>query len=310
MTIIDAVRRPRAPRRESSLTADSTSAPPAVSISAGSAEPAAVSARPSSRSGRRRFADVGSVGITVAKSSIAILAFFALWQAAPNLGWVDRTFLPPFTEVVSAWWELARSGDLWVNAQASLSRSLTGFAIAVVAGVPLGLVTAWYRHVAEILSPLFGIFLNTAAVALLPVFTLILGIGDTSKIAIITYASFWPILYNTISGVRNVDPLLLRSARSFGISNFALFRKVVLPAATPPIFTGIRLAGASSILVLITCEFVGAKAGLGYLISNSQFNFQIPQMYAGIITVSAFGLALNYLLVAVERRLTRWQPTA
>jgi NitT/TauT family transport system permease protein len=104
-----------------------------------------------------------------------------------------------------------------------------------------------------------------------------------------------------------VDPLLIKSARSVGLSNPRLFQKVVLPAATPAIFTGIRLAGAVSILVLIAAEMVGAKAGLGYLINNTQVNFQIPEMYAGIVTVSALGVAFNYTLVRIERRLSRWR---
>ncbi|GGF13114.1 ABC transporter permease [Williamsia phyllosphaerae] len=256
---------------------------------------------------RRRRRPLEAVG-TVAKRSIAIVAFLLLWEYAPRLGWVDPTFLSPFSEVVRAWWGLATSGELWSNVQASLTRSLSGFAIAIVVAVPVGLLIAWYRHIEEVFSPLFAIFLNTAAVALLPVFTLVLGIGETSKIAIIAYASFWPVLYNTIGGAKNVDPLLIRSARSFDIGSLALFRKVILPAALPTIFTGIRLAGAASILVLITTEFVGAKAGLGYLISSSQFNFQIPQMYAGILTVATIGVAFNYLLVAIERRFSRWRP--
>lgn len=235
--------------------------------------------------------------------------FLLLWQYAPQFGWVDRTFLPPLTKVLHAWWGLAQSGDLWTDTKASLHRSLLGFVIAIGVAVPLGLFIAWYRHVGEVLSPLLSVFLNTAAVALLPVFTLILGIGDVSKISIIAYASFWPVLYNTISGAKNVDPLLIKSARSLGVSNIRLFQKVVLPAAVPTIFTGIRLAGAASILVLITTEFVGAKAGLGYLISTSQFNFQIPQMYAGILTVSAIGVTFNYLLVFLERRASRWRTT-
>ena len=238
----------------------------------------------------------------------AIVVFFGVWQFAPSLGWVDKTFLPPLTRVLDAWWGLATSGDLWTDVEASLHRSLIGFGIAIAVGVPVGLLIGWYRSVAEIVSPLLAIFLNTAAVALLPVFTLILGIGDTSKIAIIAYASFWPVLYNTISGAKNVDPLLIKSARSLGTPDFQLFRKVILPAALPTIFTGVRLAGAASILVLITTEFVGAKAGLGYLISSSQFNFQIPQMYAGILTVSVIGVAFNYLLLFVERRVSGWRP--
>jgi len=237
-------------------------------------------------------------------AGIAVL--LALWQLAPNAGWVERTFLPPLSQVLHAWWELARTGELWDDVQVSLQRSLTGFAIAIAAGVPLGLAIGWYPLAAELLSPVLTIFLNTAALALLPVFTLILGIGETSKITIVVYASIWPILYNTISGVRGVDPLLVKSARSLGVGPVRLFQKVILPAATPTIFTGVRLGGAASILVLITTEMVGAKSGLGYLIINSQFNFQIPQMYAGIVTVSAVGVVFNTLLRALERRFSLW----
>jgi len=237
-------------------------------------------------------------------AGVAVL--LVLWQAAPNLGWVDKTFLPPLSQVLHAWWDLARTGELWDDVQVSLQRSLTGFGIAIAAGVPLGLAIGWYPLAAELLNPVLTIFLNTAALALLPVFTLILGIGETSKITIVVYASVWPILYNTIGGVRGVDPLLVKSARSLGVGPLRLFQKVILPAATPTIFTGVRLGGAASILVLITTEMVGAKSGLGYLIINSQFNFQIPQMYAGIITVSAVGVVFNTLLRALERRFSLW----
>jgi NitT/TauT family transport system permease protein len=243
-------------------------------------------------------------------SWIAVAVLLVAWQLIPRLGLVDRTFLPPLSDVLQAWWKLAASGELWTDTQVSLQRSLTGFAIALAVGIPVGLGIGWYPLAAELLSPVLAIFLNTAAIALLPVFTLILGIGETSKISIIVYASVWPVLYNTISGVRNVDPLLVKSARSLGVSHLRLFQKVILPAAVPTIFTGIRLAGAASILVLITTEMVGAKAGLGYLILNSQFNFQIPQMYAGILTVSAVGVAFNYLLLTLERRFSTWRTTS
>lgn len=265
----------------------------------------AVAAAPSSPPIARRAL---SLAFNVFKRSIVIIAFLALWQIAPTLGWVDKTFLSPLTDVLHAWWGLAQSGELWTNVQASLTRSLSGFAIAISVGVPLGLLIAWYRQLADAVTPLLTVFLNTAAVALLPVFVLILGIGETSKIAIIAYACFWPVLYNTISGAKNVDPLLIRSVQSLGVKGPKLFQKVILPAALPTIFTGIRLAGAASILVLITTELVGAKAGLGYLISNSQFNFQIPQMYAGIVTVAAVGFIFNQILVQLERRVSRWRP--
>jgi NitT/TauT family transport system permease protein len=250
---------------------------------------------------------VGSTVAAVVTRSVAIGAFLAAWELAPRLDLVDSTFLPPLSTVAAGWWELATNGQLLEHSRASLGRSIIGFVLAIAVAVPLGLLIGWYRRLGDLLDPLLELFRNTAALALLPVFTLILGIGETSKIAIIVYACVWPILLNTISGVRTVDPLLVRSAHSLGFPPLRLFQKVILPAAVPTIFTGVRLAGAYSILVLIAAELVGAKAGLGYLINYAQFNFQIPYMYAGIITISAIGLAFNHLLLRLERHFSRWR---
>jgi NitT/TauT family transport system permease protein len=262
---------------------------------------------PASDRPRRTLVRLADALLTGAGKVVAIAALLLVWEAAPHLGLVDATFLPPFSTVMASWWELAASGKLLDNTQASLVRSLSGFGLAVAAAVPLGLLIGWYKPVATLLSPLLEVFRNTAALALLPVFVLLLGIGETSKIAIVFYACTWPILLNTISAVRAVDPTLLRLARSMDLGGFRLFQKVILPAAVPAVFTGIRLAGALSILVLVAAEMVGAKAGLGYLINASQFNFAIPQMYAGIVTLSAIGVLFNQVLVSLERRFTSWR---
>ncbi|WP_234314402.1 MULTISPECIES: ABC transporter permease [unclassified Streptomyces] len=239
--------------------------------------------------------------------SAALVALLVVWETAPRLGLVDATFLPPVSEVATAWWDLLGNGQLGQHTRASLARSFGGFAIAVVVAVPLGLLIGWYRPVAAFLGPLLEVFRNTAALALLPVFVLLLGIGETSKVSIVVYACLWPVLLNTISAVGNADPTLVRLARSMDLSTPRLFQKVILPSSVPAIFTGIRLAGAVSILVLVAAEMIGAKAGLGYLINASQYNFAIPQMYAGIITISAVGVAFNQLLVTIERRLSTWR---
>jgi NitT/TauT family transport system permease protein len=202
---------------------------------------------------------------------------------------------------------MVRDGELWPHVRASLVRSALGFGIAAGIAIPLGAAIAWYRPVREILTPAFEVFRNTAALALLPAFTLVLGIGETSKVAIVTYACFFPILLSTIAGVATVDPQLLRSAKVLGLSPVTTFRKVVFPAAVPTIFTGIRISGAAAILVLIAAELIGATEGLGFLINYSQFNFLIPQMYAAILTTTLVGLAVNYGLVALERRFSRWR---
>ncbi len=245
----------------------------------------------------------------LAQRSVAIVALAAIWEVFPRLNLVDATFLPPLSEVLRSWWTLAASGELTQDVQASLVRSLTGLGLAILLAVPLGLLIAWYKPVATLLTPPLEVFRNTAALALLPVFILILGLGELSKISIITFGCFWPILLNTISGVKTVDPLLVKSARSMGLSHARLFQKVILPASVPTIFTGIRLAGAYSILILIAAELAGAKAGLGYLITYAQQNFDIGDMYAGILTISAIGLVVNQTLVYLERRFSTWRST-
>ncbi|MFJ6783925.1 ABC transporter permease [Streptomyces yangpuensis] len=269
--------------------------------------PAAPPARAAGRPARQPLRALGRRLRSLSVRSAAILALLAVWETAPRLGLADPTFLPPVSEVAAAWWELLRNGQLGRHTWASLVRSFGGFGIAVVVAVPLGLLIGWYRPVAALLGPLLEVFRNTAALALLPVFVLLLGIGETSKVSIVVYACVWPILLNTISAVGNADPTLVRLARSMDLSTPRLFQKVILPASVPAVFTGIRLAGAVSILVLVAAEMIGAKAGLGYLINASQFNFAIPQMYAGIVTISAIGVAFNQLLVTIERRLSTWR---
>jgi NitT/TauT family transport system permease protein len=243
----------------------------------------------------------------VGRGLLGVVALALIWEFVPRLGLVNSYFLPPLHTVLQAWWTMAKDGELLTHVRASLVRSATGFAIATVVAIPLGAAIAWYRPVREILTPPLEVFRNTAALALLPAFTLILGIGETSKIAIVTYACFFPILLSTIAGVATVDPQLLRSAKVLGLSPVATFRKVVFPAAVPTIFTGIRISGASAILVLIAAELIGATAGLGFLINYSEMNFLIPKMYAAILTTTLLGLAVNYALVALERRFSRWR---
>lgn len=238
------------------------------------------------------------------------VALALLWELAPRLGLTDPTFLPPLSEVLAAGWALALNGQLWQHTSVSLGRSLGGLLLAIVLAIPLGLAIGWYDRVSSALNQIIELLRNTAPLALLPVFLLLLGIGEVSKVAIVVYACVWPLLLNTINGVRQVDPLLVKSARTMGVSSPQLFMKVILPAAVPTIFVGIRLAAASAMLVLIAAEMVGAKAGLGYLIIYAQYSFLIADMYFGIIAITAIGLTLNYALVRLESHFTAWKPAA
>ncbi|XAH24071.1 ABC transporter permease [Xylophilus sp. GW821-FHT01B05] len=258
---------------------------------------------PSDRSVLRVIRLVGRI----VERGLGLLLLLALWEALPRSGIVSQAYLSPPSAVLAAIAQLVDNGQLWKHITASLQRSLWGLLLAIGAGVVLGLAMGGFRRLEAIVDPVLQLFRQTSAFALFPVFILFLGIGETSKVAIIFWASFWPVLLNTIGGVKQVDRLLVNSALSMGASRGFVFFKVVLPAALPSVFTGVRLAGAYCITALVAAEMIGAHSGLGFLTLNSQETFQIPTMYAGILMLATLGLLLNYLLALLERHLLRWR---
>jgi ABC-type nitrate/sulfonate/bicarbonate transport system permease component/ABC-type taurine transport system substrate-binding protein len=193
-----------------------------------------------------------------------------------------------------------------VEQRVSLGRASAGFVIAVGLAIPLGLFMGSFRRLEELVDSLLQLFRQTSALAIYPIFILLLGLGETSKISIIGWAAFFPVLLNTISGVKLVDRRLIEMARVFGASRTQVFRRVVVPAALPAIFVGLRLSATIALLLLVAAEMIGAKKGLGFLIINSQYNFEIPLMFAAIILLAGIGLAVNYALLFVQGRFCRW----
>jgi sulfonate transport system permease protein len=261
----------------------------------------------------RRFVELGAhFATTIGKWSRrygAVVLFFLAWQLASQFELVDPSVIPPFTTVVAAMIDGFVGGKLLDNMLVSLGRSGLAFGLAVTLAIPLGLFMGSFRRFEELVDSLLQLFRQTAALAIYPVFILLLGLGETSKIAIIVWAAFFPVLLNTISGVKLVDRKLIEMARVFGASRTAVFRRVVLPAATPAIFVGLRLSATISLLLLVAAEMIGAKKGLGFLIINSQYNFEIPMMFAAIVLLALIGLALNAVLLTVQKWLCRWETT-
>jgi NitT/TauT family transport system permease protein len=236
-----------------------------------------------------------------------ILAIVALWELAPRLGLLSPIFFPPFSEVARAWLDLAAGGSLLSDVAASLRRCASGFVLALLVAVPLGLLMGSYRNFERFTDLFIQTLRNTPQYALLPLFVLTMGIGEASKIAITFYASMWMLLINTISGVKAVDPLLVKAARSMGANDLDLFRQVVLPASVPSIAAGARLAVKASVVSVIGAEMLAAQSGVGHLIQNAQLMMRVPEMYAGILTLTFIGTTINYLLVWLERKATVWK---
>lgn len=239
-----------------------------------------------------------------------LLVLCLLWEWLPRWGVVDALFVPPLSDVLQAWWELLRSGELLPHVQASLSRSALGFVLAVIVAIPLGFLMGRYEPFEKVVDLLVQSLRNTPQFALLPVFIILLGIGEASKIAITFYSAVWFILINTISGMKSVDPLLIKAARAMGTSDSGIFWHVLLPSSVPSIVSGARLGVKAAIVSVIGAEMLAAKSGLGFLIQHSQLMMEMPQMYAGIITITGIGLVTNYLLVWLERKATSWKTAS
>ncbi|CAH2598791.1 ABC transporter permease [Rhodovastum atsumiense] len=239
-----------------------------------------------------------------------ILGILALWEGLPQSGVINPNFLTPLSDVVATLWQLVVSGQLAQHAAISLQRIAYGLGVSILIGVPLGLGMGWWRTLEQAFDGPLQAGRQISAFALFPVFILFFGIGEVSKVVIVFWASVWPIILNTTAGVKGVDAVLVRAARSMNANGWTLLRKVVIPAAAPSIFTGIRLGGAYAFMVLVAAEMIGANAGLGFLVLNSQEVFRIPQMYAAIVALVIFGLALNRLLLGIERSATSWRQEA
>lgn len=239
-----------------------------------------------------------------------LFAVLALWQVSSHLGWVSRAVFPPLDTVAVALWDGLVGGSLFDDIAISLQRSGTAYAAAVLVAVPLGILMGQIRPIERALDPVLQIFRQTSALAVYPVFILLLGLGEASKVFVIFWATLFPLLLSTIGGVKEVDPKLLEMARVYGASRLTVFRRVVIPGAVPAIFVGLRLSATTALLLLIASEMIGANQGIGFRVMNAQYNFQIPLMFAAIVTLALLGLAANYSLVFLQKRICRWNEAA
>ncbi len=253
---------------------------------------------------------IGKTSARILSRYGVLLGFLALWQVAASSGWVNAAVLPPVDTIVAALWKGLAGGSLLGDIAISLQRAGLAFAAAVVVAIPLGLVMGQVRAVETALDPILQLFRQTSALALYPVFILLLGLGEASKVFVIFWATLFPLLLNTISGVKEVDPKLLEMARAYGARRLTIFRRVVLPGAVPSIFVGLRLGATTALLLLIASEMIGANKGIGFQVMNAQYNFQIPLMFAAIVILAALGLIANQALVTLQRRLCRWSNPA
>jgi ABC-type nitrate/sulfonate/bicarbonate transport system permease component len=245
----------------------------------------------------------------------SIALFFALWYAAALLNaHVVKVFnpllLPAPHTVLLAGIEMVRSGELQRDILASLSRVVQGFLLAAIIGVAVGTAVGRSRRLEYLVEPTIELLRPIPPLAFLPMMVLWFGIGETSKVAFIAYAAFFPIFTTTVEGIKYVDPLLLRAAASLGATERDIFRYVVLPAAMPNIITGLRIGFGLSFFVIVAAEFIAADSGLGFLINDARTFFLVANMLLGAAVIGAIGFTFNILLRRLEAWLLRWRKDA
>lgn len=240
-------------------------------------------------------------------SNLLLIVFLILWQVLPQIGVLKENYTSTPTKVLLSIITLQENGELKVHLLISLKRIMFGLILAIIIAVPLGLFIGRIKLLEALLDSFLQIFRQISALALFPVFILFFGIGETSKVAIIFWASLWPILINTISGVKDVNPLYVKSVLTMGSGKFITFIKVILPASIPSILTGVKLGSAYAVMVLVAAEMIGAQSGLGFLVNNSQETFNTSLMYGAIVLLSILGIVLNFILTFLEGKLVFWR---
>ena len=238
------------------------------------------------------------------------LATFAvallLWEVSARLNPVMGTYLPPASRILQSLFQLALSRELLGHLLATLMRFFTGYFLAAALAVALGIILGYFRRAYNLFEIVIELLRPMPSVAIIPVAILMLGIGNATIIAVTVYACAWPILINTIDGVRNIDRTLLDTGRTFGLGRWRILRAVALPAALPYIATGLRVSLSIALILVTTGEMVVGASGLGFFILDEERSLRTSNMYAGIALVSFVGYALNRLFVWLDQTAMKW----
>jgi len=240
-----------------------------------------------------------------------------VWEYAARKA--GSIFFPPPSDIlhraVTLWLSgppsrLFLSGSVFQDVIPSLLRLLGGWALAVLVGVPLGILIGRSRNLSDFFNPALQFLRAIPGPALIPVFIILLGTESTMRVTLIAFGCVWPILLNTIEGTRTVDPVQLDTVKAFRIPRHARLWRIVLPAAMPKIFAGMRVSLSLAVILMVVSELVASTSGIGYRIQNAQIMFLLTDMWCGIVLLALIGYTLNWLFLKVEKRVLAWHRGA
>ncbi|ENX08234.1 aliphatic sulfonate ABC transporter permease SsuC [Acinetobacter courvalinii] len=229
-----------------------------------------------------------------------------VWQAASSSGLLQSRVLPAPNAVVSAFWHLLLSGELWQHVKVSAGRALLGLLIGGGLGLILGLLNGSSRIASTLLDTTLQMIRNIPALALIPLVILWFGIDETAKLFLVAVGVFFPIYINTYHGIRSVDPQLIEMGKSYGLSRWQLYKDIILPGAMPSILVGLRFSLGLVWVLLIVAETISAQSGIGYMTMNAREFLQTDIVLVGILLYALLGKLADVLAQGLERYLLRW----
>lgn len=239
---------------------------------------------------------------------IAILVALGVWQALWSAGRISPLFFTGPSAVVHRFVIEWTQGRLKADMAYSGTNFVIGVAMAIVTGVVLGIIIGWYRRLAMIVEPFVTSLYSTPRVALIPLILIWFGIGMWSKVFIVFINAVFPVLINTVGGVRSTERDLLRAARAFCASDWQIFTTVVIPGAVPFILTGVRQAVALGLIGVVVGEMFGGSEGIGYMVNYGGQTFQTDTVFLGVVIIAVSGIVLTWLAEQLERHFSRWRP--
>ncbi len=228
------------------------------------------------------------------------------WYAIHYSGLINPALVPTPHAVAARFWELTGQRlpkDVWMSTQ----RVFLGVTFGILLAVPVGFVLGWYREVRRFIDPLLNFFRALPPIALIPLVIVYFGIGETAKVVILFYASFFSGVIVMYEGIAQISPIYVRVARTLGAKDFEIFLKVIVPLAVPHMLTALRVGLGVAWATLVASELIAAQLGLGSLIQNAAAFFQLDIIYVGIICIGFIALAMDLALRAVAKRLVAWQ---
>jgi len=237
---------------------------------------------------------------------VFLLALLVLWECVAQAGWVNPLIVPPLSRILQVFYDLVSSGQIPLQIVASMKRAAAGYLLAALVFIPLGIAMGLWRRVDDFFAVIVEMLRPIPPPVVIPVALLFFGLEDSMKIFVIFFSCAWPILLNTLDGVRSVDPILLHTARTFGLSYGKTIWQVILPASAPQIMTGLRVSLPITLILVVISEMVGSTDGIGYFVLDAQRRFKVAQMYAGMLVLALLGYVLNVVFDWVYRNLLSW----